>query len=219
MIREIDRAMFDYLPRYYEDIRESRAIVNAQAIAYTQFNTDIADLLNQFYLDTCTWGLPYWERLVGMVDRLNLTVWDALIQRGIMFNDVEGITWDSFENAFVPDEEARRSEIKARMRGFGTITKEKLAEICSAFAGGAVNVTQTPANYLITIQFVDTAGVPTSVDTLQAVVRELLPAHLAVEYIYRYLRWVELDNFAMTWSVLDAKEYTWDEWEVAVNGN
>ncbi|MNG19145.1 hypothetical protein D3C84_1032750 [compost metagenome] len=53
-------------------------------------------------------------------------------------------------------------------------------------------------------------------DALQAVVRDTMPAHLEIEYVYRYLRWSELDGYVWTWDTLDGKSYTWDEFSEAI---
>lgn len=216
LTRNIERDMFDYLPKIYEDFRESRGMVESEAAEMERLNALIADILSQFYVDTATWGLTEWERICGLPIAVNYTNYDAMAQNNVHYSTLEGFTWDEIESKYVPSANERRSAVKSKLRGFGTMTHAKIAEICGAYTGGTVAVKEYPAEYRVTIEFTDTTGVPANMETLQSVLRDLMPAHLVVEYLYRYLRWNELDSYAYSWDVLDAKVYTWDEFQEAV---
>lgn len=70
----------------------------------------IEDLLKQFFIDTTTWGLSDWERLLGLkID-----------------------TTETYQN--------RRARIKMAMRGAGTVTQEMLKNLCMSFTNGLVDV-------------------------------------------------------------------------------
>lgn len=214
--RNINRVMYDYLPKYYEDIREARAIIDRGSSGLDALNGDINDTLSQFYVDTATWSLPMWERFCGLPVAIDYTVWDAFQRYNTSLVDLEGQSWDEIEKSFAPDMPERRSAIKSKLRGQGTITKAKIAEICASYTGGTVNVKEFASEFRVVIEFTDVAGVPANIDTLKAVLAEVMPAHLVVEYQYRYLRWNELDGFAWTWDGLDANGLTWNELEEAV---
>lgn len=64
------------------------------------------------------------------------------------------------------------------------------------------------------MSFVDTMGTPPNIDDMKRAIEELKPAHMAVEYKYRYLVWDDLDDKQMTWDELDAASLTWNELEV-----
>src|SRR5690606_17659508 len=59
----------------------------------------IYDVLDQFFVDTATWGLDYWEKIVGIETDKNMPL------------------------------ETRRKLIKERLQGFGTLTEERFREI------------------------------------------------------------------------------------------
>jgi hypothetical protein len=79
-------------------------------------------------------------------------------------------------------------------------------------------VSEFPSEYKIIIEFIDTLGVPSNINTLKQVLGEIIPAHLVIEYHYRYLAWSDLDAFGWTWSDLDAKLLTYDELAVYKEG-
>lgn len=210
LTRDIERDMFDYMPKEYEDYRESRAIVQAEAGEFERLNEMINDLMAQFFVDTATWGLTYWESTLGYKTNAYNTVWDAVESKNTTFNSVEGMEWDAFEAMFPTELDERRSAIKSRLRGVGTVTSELLKNVARSFVGGEINVTEVPAEYKIVIEFIDDFGVPSNIDVLKQVISEIVPAHLAVEYEYRYMTWSELDALGYTWSELDAKGLTFE---------
>lgn len=114
-------------------------------------------VLEQYFVDTATWGLELWE------DELGLTS-----------------TPDK------PDSE-RRSVIKSKLRGVGSVTVQLMKTVAEAYDQGAIDVTQQPALYQFTVKFVDTIGAPPNLDDLKAAIEEIKPAHLQVVYEYKYL--------------------------------
>ena len=212
--RDIKRAMLDYLPKYYEEIRESEAIISAEAKAQLQLMRDIDDVLAQMYVDTSTWGLSRWEALLGIKVGGDYSVWDALEASRKVFDDVEAMAWDSFEDSFTVDGADRRASIKSRIRGFGSVNTQLLRSVCESYVGGEVEVTETPSAHKVSIKFIDSRGIPSNINDLKAAITEIMPAHLVVEYTYRYLSWNEYDAFAWTWDTLDDNQFTHDQLEV-----
>lgn len=110
--------MIDYLPRYYGDIPVATNIVDREEVELTQLNADIYDILAQMYVDTSTWGLARWERIFG-------------------------ITTDEAKPI-----DQRRSVIKSRLRGVGTVTPAMIQSMAEAYANGDVEVTEAGTNML-----------------------------------------------------------------------
>ncbi|MNJ78365.1 hypothetical protein D3C77_761030 [compost metagenome] len=50
-----------------------------------------------------------------------------------------------------------------------------------------MGVTFQPAEWSFTIKFIDTLGIPPNLDDLKAVIEEVKPAHMKVEYEFSYL--------------------------------
>lgn len=114
----IQRDMHDYLPRYYEDIPVATNVIDREAVEMAQLNADIYDVLAQMFIDTSTWGLARWERIFG-------------------------ITTDVLKPI-----DQRRSVIKSRIRGVGTVTPAMIKSIAEAYANGDVEVTEAGTNML-----------------------------------------------------------------------
>ncbi|PFP30268.1 hypothetical protein COJ96_06030 [Bacillus sp. AFS073361] len=208
--------MIEYLPRFYEDIREARAIIDSDSDAVSELNVAIGDVLDQFHVDRATWGLEIWERLVGLPSAAKYTIWDSMKNQSVLFDTLEFKTWDLIERSYTSSLDERRAAVKSRLRGTGTVTKDMLKSVCASYTGGTVDINEFASEYRVQIVFTDIAGVPINMDALQAVVRDIMPAHLEIEYVYRYLRWTELDGYAWSWDTLDGKSYTWDEFSEAI---
>ncbi|MGM0973421.1 MAG: YmfQ family protein [Bacillota bacterium] len=182
--RDINQSMYDYLPKYYEDVPEVRAIIDTESAAFEQLHVDINDVLAQFFVDTATWGLSKWEIFLG-----------------IPVDESKPVN-------------QRRELLKSKLRGIGTVTVDLIKNVAESYSNGEVSVTESPATYTITVKFIGKRGVPESMTDIQNALREIIPAHLAVAFEFTFLRWDELDAKAHTWDALDGMLMTWDEFEV-----
>jgi len=176
--------MLTYLPRYYETSRIMRAILQTEGIEFDKLRQALDETLNQFFVNTATWALDKWEEELGLP-----------------------ITPDQ------PEAE-RRTKIISRLRGYGTATIYVVKKVAESYDKGSINVIEDHAAYTITIQFVDTTGVPPNLNDLKAAVRAVVPAHLDIKYEFNYFIWDELDKKLWTWDQLDALNLTWSELEV-----
>ena len=81
--------------------------------------------------------------------------------------------------------ESRRTALKSKWRSGGKLTIEQVQAVCDAWKNGEVVVSFTGGK--IRLQFVGAYGVPVDLDALKAAVRLVIPAHLAAEYVIKYL--------------------------------
>jgi hypothetical protein len=183
IIRNIETDIYSYLPKEYGDYRESRAIIHAEASEFETLNNTIADILAQFYIDTATWGLSNWETVCG-------------------------ITVDETK----PVDE-RRSLIKAKLRGTGVVTPSLIQNVISSYTGGDVEITEDTANYTVKIKFVSTYGTPTNMSDVQKVMRDIVPAHLAITYEFKYPLWSDWNTANRTWTTINTSNKTWTQYE------
>ncbi|MDR7001552.1 YmfQ family protein [Neobacillus niacini] len=170
-----------YLPRYYEEIREAQAIVGADESAINQLNADIDDVLAQFFVDTATWGLANWERICG-----------------ISTDETKPI-------------DQRRSVVKSKMRGIGTVTVGLIESVAESYANGDVAVIEDNANYTVTVKFVSTLGVPPNMTDIQNALREIIPAHLAISYVFTYVTYDQLKTQFASYDAMVASGKTYDD--------
>lgn len=157
MNRNMERNIFDYLPRDYEELRESYEMLTSEQAEFERLNANINDVLAQMFVDTATWGLAEWERIVGV---------------------------ESFPNKPIGE---RRSVIKAKLRGAGVVTVAHIKGIAESWYGGDTEVREETADYLIVVKFVSSYGVPMNLDDVETALREIIPAHLDVEFEFMYV--------------------------------
>lgn len=185
MTYSIKQTMFDSLPYYYENSKVAFELIDKEADELYNISQSIQDILLQLFVNTATWGLDFWEKEVGIVTD-------------------PSISYDE-----------RRSRIKARIRGNGTVTKELLKNISESYAYGTVEVTEIPSNFEVHIKFIDDRGVPTNFELLKKSISENVPAHLQVTYEFTYMAWKELDLHS--WDETETENgtgLTFDELEV-----
>ncbi|WP_455581214.1 putative phage tail protein [Dysosmobacter sp.] len=133
--------------------------------------------LAQLNVDTASWGLKFWEQTLGIAVEEEKTV------------------------------DYRRSRIKSKLRGAGVTTAALIRNVAESFSNGAAAVTEYPSQSRLEIKFIGTVGTPPNLGDLTQTLREILPAHLAWEYIILYELWQTLKG--KTWGQLATK--TWGE--------
>ncbi|NOU98492.1 DUF2313 domain-containing protein [Paenibacillus sp. LMG 31457] len=175
--------MGDYLPKYYSESAIVDNLLTREATEFSALSADIYDVLAQFFIDTATWGMANWERICG-----------------IPVDEAKPI-------------EQRRSVIRSKMRGVGTVTAALIKNVAESFNNGSVSVTEDNANYTIKIAFTSSLGVPDNIVDIQTALREIIPAHLAVSFLFTYMTWGSLDVRGFTWGTLTTANYMWSQFE------
>lgn len=154
-----------YVPPFiYENNEIMQAIYKSQGEELGSLLYYLEDLTNQFFIDTATWGLTYWEEEYGIVTNLNYSY------------------------------EERREVVKAKKRGQGTCTKALIKNVAEAFSGGEVNVIENTAPFQFTIQFIGVKGIPKNMANLINAIDDIKPAHLGYIFKYTYTSWNYLDS-------------------------
>ena len=112
--------------------------------------------------------------------------------------------------------EGRRAALAALLRiGGDSFT---LAAINDNLAGCGINAvaseTETPGT--VEVRFPDVPGIPDGFEELRAIIEDILPCHLVVEYVYWYVTWGMLEDRFATWGELEQLNLTWGEVEKLV---
>lgn len=58
--------ILQYLPEYYRSSKVMGAIADAQGTELELLYTALDEILAQFFIDTATWGLDYWDEFLGL---------------------------------------------------------------------------------------------------------------------------------------------------------
>lgn len=170
-----------YMPPYYETSRVVHDLYQAEGVELDDWRSTLQQTLDQAYVRTSTWALDNWEEELGL-------------------SPAPG----------QPDSE-RQSRIISKLRGTGTATIRVVKEVAESYDNGAIDVSENYSEYKITIHFVDTTGIPPNVDDLKAAVRDVVPSHLSLDFVYNYLTFDELELQNLTFDQLAAFNLTFDQ--------
>lgn len=163
-----------------EDYRKSYAVAELQEAlekAGTAAEKATEDLLLQMFLDTATWGITRWEGIYG----------------------VEGGNGKPLS--------ARRSAVRAKMRGAGTTTVALIKNVSESFVNGEAAVVEHNEDYCFEIIMLSVIGIPPNMEDLRRAIEEIKPAHLAYEIIIKYNTWGMAKDSRITWG--KAQERVW----------
>lgn len=176
-----ERKLIDYVPSYYDELLESTEILSAEDAEFARLNASIDDLLLQFNVSTATWGLREWERICGIVTDDSKAVGE------------------------------RRSVVTARLRGAGVVTKAHIENVSESFLGGDIEVTEKYAEYTVVIKFVNDYGIPSNLSDLTDILREIIPAHLAIVYEFKFVTYGMFKDTKRTYGAMKAEGKTYAE--------
>ncbi|MGO0884873.1 putative phage tail protein [Clostridioides difficile] len=139
--------LIDYLPSFANneiDIQIQESLENELLTLLDEKD----DLLDQFFIDTATWGLDDWENLLGI--KINYKL----------------------------DFDARRSNIKAKMRGRGITTIKVIKTISEAYTKTNVDVEVFSNLFSFTLSFITNNCSYNTILELDKKIEEIKPAHL-----------------------------------------
>lgn len=170
--------MLGSLPTAYRKDAWVIALLSAIAGVDDAQRADADETAQQMFLDSMTWALAIEERIAGITPAAGAGV------------------------------EERRSVLQAKWRSAtGKCDVDLIQRVCDSWQNGEVDVDFADGE--IVLRFVGAYGVPDAdaLAALQSAVQEVIPAHLAVKYLYRYLLVREVS--AMT--VSELQTHTIDE--------
>ncbi|HBG0326182.1 YmfQ family protein [Clostridioides difficile] len=139
--------LIDKLPSFYNN-SITRKIQDAYDIELETLRETYDDTFDQFFVDTATWGLDYWENILSIKNRFDLSIED------------------------------RRSNIKAKMRGKGTTTVEVVKAISEAYTKTDVDVKVFSNLFSFTLSFITNDCSYNTILELDKKIEEIKPAHL-----------------------------------------
>ena len=93
-----------------------------------------------------------------------------------------------------------------------------LSAINDTIAGCGLNavVVEGDVPGAVAVRFPQVAGVPEGFAHMRAIIEDILPAHLLVQYLFWYQTWEELNARQLTWQGMHEQGMTWEEFETLV---
>ena len=108
----------------------------------------------------------------------------------------------------------RVSVLLAKLRGVGITTPSMVKNLAQSFEYGEIEIDEESKEDVLIVRFTSVYGTPPNMVDFIAALTEILPAHLLLEFIYKYLTWDDYESYNRTWDEWDALNLTWDELEV-----
>lgn len=139
--------LIEHLPKVFHEIREIKVILGVISEELNLLNYNKQDVHNQFFIDTSTWGLTLWERRFAIRTDLSKTY------------------------------EERRKIVRAKRRGYGTVTKEKVKLIAQTFTNADVDVIEESDKFRFYIEFINSKN-KLNLNGLYSIIDEIKPAYL-----------------------------------------
>lgn len=68
----------------------------------------------------------------------------------------------------------------------------------------------------VTVRFPNVPGIPAGFESMRAIIEDILPAHLLIQYLFWFQTWEELNARALTWQNIHDTGMTWEEFETLV---
>lgn len=110
--------MLDHLPSYYETSRVMQTILEAQGQEIDELYGALNEVLEQFYVQTATWGLRYWEEACGLP-----------------VNEQESL-------------DTRRARVLAKLRSYPSARRYDILNVIKSFVkSGRVDLIEYPSEY------------------------------------------------------------------------
>ncbi|MBZ9637522.1 MULTISPECIES: putative phage tail protein [Clostridium] len=181
--------LMNYLPQYLHNDSTIKALQKeVLSKELGRLNFHMKSMLEQCFIDTVTKeapGLKLWEQFLGIPIDENKPV------------------------------EYRKSVIKAKVRGTGTVTKKMINQVASAYSNCEVEIIEKPEEYKFIVKFIGGKGIPPNMLDLTKTIEEIKPVHLRFEYEYTYCIWDWCKSYNYTWN--DMKSMTWGEAKTNIN--
>lgn len=137
-----------------------------------------------------------------------------LLEEGLFIETAQDATLSMFEKVYnitntSTDLDARRGQIKTKLRGTGTTTLQVIQDVCSTYA--ETEVTEDFSTYRIKIKFLNFDGSLAIMEQLKASLQEMIPAHLALSCIVSYGSWSEMKSANVSWGDLANNQMTYGD--------
>ena len=171
--------MLKKLPTYYQKSKVIKELFKSIELEFKSLSEETVLTENQFFVILSDRDIAKHEQDVGLVPDTSA------------------------------DLDTRRGRVMSKLRGTGTVTKTMMKNVAASFVNGDIEIIEYPSRYCFAVKFTSRTGIPYNIEDIKAMVEELKPAHLAVEYIFTYRLWQDVLDTLSNWTTV--KSYTWEQ--------
>ncbi len=120
-----------------------------------------------------------------------------------------------YRPAYITTEDARRALSALLLIRGGCFTQPRL-QAALAGCGLRAEVCQGEGELTASVSFPYNRGIPEGFDRLKRRIEEIIPCHLAVEYVFIYTKWGELMALLRSWENAEERGLSWREMEILI---
>ena len=168
------------------------------------------------YVPKRYWGNDEVQKLIyeKLTDRLNWLegIFEEIVNNAYI-KDMNEEALSRIEKEFQvrPDSEMtledRKSVLISILRGVGVTNIAKLKKVAESFTNGKVDIITDNPHYHFTVKFVSEFGIPPRIEDIKNAIEKIKPAHLSVDYKFKYNTVYDLRQF----TVEELRQYTVEE--------
>jgi len=172
------------VPDYHYVNEQSKALIETLADASLEAKAALEDVINQFFVDTATWGLALWEQQLGIQTDTSLSM------------------------------EARRTAVRQKLVANGNTTEEMVRQLAETITGYEARVViNDDYSFSLEFLGEKNQLADIDVEEVRTIVEQIKPAHLRfiisgltwadIESVF--LTWQYFEDNPTTWEEFESK--------------
>ena len=99
----------------------------------------------------------------------------------------------------------------SRIRGSGNCTISHIKYVAKCYGYGDIDLDEDFERYRLTITFISTLGIPPRLDDFKKTMRTIIPAHISIDYNFKYNTWDDVKKAGLTWDYCKQNNVTWED--------
>lgn len=144
--------MINSISPVYTNSAIEQAVYEAIGSEFDNIDNIINEILQQFFPQTATWGLIFWEQRLGIKVNLNEIL------------------------------EKRRKKVIVKLQTRWPMTPLNMANIIKSYTSADVHITENIAPYTFEVDLLSNNGFPEKLNDLYKTVKRIKPSHQSAEY-------------------------------------
>ena len=118
-----------------------------------------------------------------------------------------------FTPAYITTEDERNAVMALLRIREGCFTLSMLQDTLQG-CGIAASIAESGKAMTLAVEFPKNRGIPEGFEKLKSRIEEIMPCHLAVEYLFIYSAWRELMSKLLNWTAIEGNARSWRELEI-----
>lgn len=157
--------LISYLPNYYKNSAVMIQLMGANEIELQTIDDKLTNVLDQYLIGSADTAIARWEK-----------------EFNIPIDESKPL-------------DQRRSILLAKLRGAGTTTAQLIKSTALAYTNGEVEIEDNATTNTVVIRFISIVGLPANIDDLKTSIDDIVPAHLLIEWEYKYNTHADLSQY------------------------